>query len=74
MSRTIKFQTDLGREKSASFYRQGSRFWPFSLRSRVGHALRYVLIGQKLTGEFMRKIYAASWNLFTDSWNWQGFV
>ena len=34
----------------------------------------YVLIGQKLTGEFMRKIYAASWNLFTGSWNWQSFV
>ena len=25
----------------------------------------YTLIGQKLTGEFMRKIYAASWKLFT---------
>ena len=25
----------------------------------------YALIGQHLTGEFMRKIYAASWNLFT---------
>ena len=24
----------------------------------------YVLIGQNWTGEFMRKIYAASWNLF----------
>ena len=34
----------------------------------------YVVIGQKLTGEFMRKIYAASWNLFTDSWNWRSFV
>ena len=35
----------------------------------------YALIGQNLTGEFMRKIYAASWNLFTaDSWNWQSFV
>ena len=33
----------------------------------------YVLIGQKLTGEFMRKIYAASWN-FTDNWNWRSFV
>ena len=36
-----------------------------------GHALVtlyvhfYALIGQNLTGEFMRKIYAASWNLFT---------
>ena len=25
----------------------------------------YALIGENLTGEFMRKIYAASWNLFT---------
>ena len=25
----------------------------------------YALIGQNLTGEFMRKMYAASWNLFT---------
>ena len=25
----------------------------------------YALIGQNLTGEFMRKIYAASWILFT---------
>ena len=25
----------------------------------------YALIGQNLTGEFMRKIYAATWNLFT---------
>ena len=25
----------------------------------------YALIGQNLTGEFMRRIYAASWNLFT---------
>ena len=25
----------------------------------------YALIGKNLTGEFMRKIYAASWNLFT---------
>ena len=34
----------------------------------------YVVIGQKLIGEFIRKIYAASWNLFTDSWNWRSFV
>ena len=34
----------------------------------------YALIGQNLTGEFMRKIYAASGNLFTDSWSWQSFV
>ena len=34
----------------------------------------YALIGQNLTGEFMRKIYAASGNLLTDSWSWQSFV
>ena len=52
------------------------RFWLFWL-SRVDHAPRpifYVVIGQILTGEFMRKIYAASGNLFTDSWSWQSFV
>ena len=37
----------------------------------------YVLIGQNLTGEFMRKIcaaFAASGNLLTGSWSWQSFV
>ena len=34
----------------------------------------YALIGQNLTGEFMRKIYAASGKLFTDSWSWQSFL
>ena len=29
----------------------------------------YALIGQNLTGEFMRKIYQASWNLFTENSN-----
>ena len=36
--------------------------------SHQGHALvtlLHALIDQNLTGEFMRKIYAASWNLFT---------
>ena len=33
----------------------------------------YALIGQNLTGEFMRKIYAASGNVFTHSWSWQSF-
>ena len=32
------------------------------------------LIGQNLTGEFMRKIFAASGNLLTDSWSLQSFV
>ena len=31
----------------------------------------YALIGQNLTGEFMQKMYAASRNLFSDSWSWQ---
>ena len=31
-------------------------------------------IGEHLTGEFIRKIHAASGNLFTDSWSWQSFV
>ena len=51
-----------------------------------GHALVtlyvqfYALIGQNLTGEFTRKMYAAYWILFTlfsvyfDSWGWQSFV
>ena len=30
-------------------------------------------IGQNLTGEFMRKIFEASGNLFTDCWSWQIF-
>ena len=37
-------------------------------RSCVGHALRqifYDLIGQNLTGEFVREMYAASRTLFT---------
>ena len=29
----------------------------------------YALIGQNFTGEFMHKIYAASWNLLTDRWS-----
>ena len=36
----------------------------------------YAVIGQNFTGEFMWKIYATSWNLFTffDSWSWQSLV
>ena len=50
------FQTDLGRENTlltivTRWSRSTSNF--------------YTLIGQNLTGEFMRKIYAASWILFT---------
>ena len=63
------FQTDLGRENSASYYRQGRQLL-LTLLTMVTRWSRstsnfYALIGQNLTGEFMRKIYAASWNLFT---------
>ena len=63
------FQTDLGRENSASCYRQGRQLLLTSLAmftcwSRSTSNF-YALIGQNLTGEFMRKIYAASWFLFT---------
>ena len=63
------FQTDLAREKSASYYRQGRQLLltflnMVTLWSRFTSNF-YVLIGQYLTVEFMRNIYAASWILFT---------
>ena len=63
------FQTDLGRENSASYYRQGRQLLltflaMFTCWSRSTSNF-YALIGQNLTGEFMRKIYAASWFLFS---------
>ena len=63
------FQTDLGRKNSASYYRQGRQLL-LTLLTMVTRWSRstsnfYALIGQNLTGEFMRKIYAASWILFT---------
>ena len=62
-------QTDLGRENAATFYRQGRQFF-LTLLTMVTRWSRstsnfYALIGQNLTGEFMRKIYAESWILFT---------
>ena len=44
--------------------REDSCFWLCSPWSRSKSNF-YALIGQNLTGEFMRKIYAASWILFT---------
>ena len=73
------FQTDLGRENSAIFYRKG-RHESIKILTHHGHARSrsksnfYALIGQNLTGEFMRKTYAVSRNVFTDTWNWQSFV
>ena len=60
----FSFQTDLGSENSASYYRQGRQ----SLLTLLTMIMRWTrsssnfnaLIGQNLTGEFMRKIYAAS--------------
>ena len=63
------FQTDLGRETSASCYRQGRQllltFLAMFMRWSRSTSNFYALIGQNLTGEFMRKIYPASWILFT---------
>ena len=63
------FQTDLGRENSASCYRQGRQllltFLAMFTRWSRSTSNFYALISQNLTGEFMRNIYAASSNLFT---------
>ena len=63
------FQTGLAREKSASYYRQGRQlvltFLTMVTRWSRSTSNFYALIGQYLTGEFMRNIYAASWILFT---------
>ena len=61
----LKFllQTDLGRENTASCYRQG-RWLLLTFLTMVTRWSRstsnfYALIGQNLTGEFMPKIYAS---------------
>ena len=63
------FKTDLGRENSASYYRQVRQVL-LTLLTMVTRWSRstsnfYALIGQNWKGELMRKIYAASWILFT---------
>ena len=63
------FQTDLRRENSASYCRQGRQLL-LTLLTMITRWSRsssnfYAVIGQNLTGEFMRKIFAASWILFT---------
>ena len=71
MSRSINILIDSGRENSASFYRrEGSCFWLFSPWSLIGRAPSshfHALITQNLTGGLLRKIYALSGNLFSDS-------
>ena len=56
------FQTDLGRENSASYYRQGKQLLFMLTRWSCSTFNFYSLICQNLPGRFMRKIYAASWN------------
>ena len=58
------FQTDLGRENSASYYRQGRQLL-LTLLSMVTRWSRSMSISDWSKFEFMRKIYAASWILFT---------
>ena len=55
------------REFSQLFKNTGGKDRCFSLFSPWSRSTSnfYALIGQNLTGEFMRKIYAASWILFT---------
>ena len=67
------FRTDLGPENSPGFY-MFLTFLTIVTRWSLSTSNFYALIGQNFTGEFMRKIYAASGNLFTDSWSWQSFV
>ena len=66
---TFWFKTDLGREISASYYRQGRQLLLTLLtmvtRWSRSTSIFYALIGPNLTGELMRKIYASSWTLFT---------
>ena len=65
------FQTYLGHENSASYWKiqagkmRGRPFLTTVTRWSRSTSNFYALIGQNLTGEFMRKIYAASWNSFT---------
>ena len=56
------FESDLGREKKN---RWGRRFVTMVTRWSHSTSNFYAPIGQNLTGEFRRKIYTASWNLFT---------
>ena len=59
------FQTNLGHENSDSYLEiQAGKTFSFQGWSRSTSNFS-ALIGQNLTGEFMRKVYAASSNLFT---------
>ena len=61
------FKTDLGRKNSASYLtiQAVKTFFTMVTRWSFSTSNFYALIGPNLTGEFMGKIYAASWNLLT---------
>ena len=70
------FQTDLGvsdaKIEPAFKCREVSRF--MVTRCSCSSSNFCALIGQNLTGEFMLKMYAASGNLFSDSWSSEFFL
>ena len=73
------FQTDLGRENSASCYRQGRQllltFLTLVTRWSRSTLNFYALIGQNLTGELTRKNLCSVWKLvYFESWSWQSFA
>ena len=62
------FQTNLGLETSVSYLKiQAGKTFSYQGQALVTlYTSNFsALIGQNLTGEFMRKIHAASWKLFT---------
>ena len=62
------FQNDLGRENSAIYLKiqaGGRSFLTIVTPWSRSTSNFYALIVQNLTDEFTRKVYAASWNLFT---------
>ena len=59
------FQTDLGSENSVTYLKiQVGKTFSYHLDALITSNF-YALIFQNLTGEFMRKTYPTSWNLFT---------
>ena len=69
------FQTDRGRENSASYYRQGRQLLLtfITMVTRWSHSMSnfYVLIGQNLRGaENLCSILKLS---YVDSWSWESF-
>ena len=69
------FQTDLGRENSASYYRQGRQFWLCSLWSRVGHALSpiFMLWLVEIWQVSLCGILNLVYSVYFHSWSWQNF-